>query len=268
MGRKNLAAFQHKATESKTGQGYGTWKRGRRDEPRNEREGGWSGRFLLPVTAAYDGACGGAEVAPGQRGDRARWWSEKERVRPKERARVEERGGVVATAVVAECSPVIMEVAAAAAMECESEGEREKKKKERGLGREGDAVAHGSGMAGAVDKWLLVAEMMVVEVMNMPDLAMQSLALTIHHLKEFGFERIAILKKYGNDLFSQYILKNNSDGSENGTLLQIMNRTLTIFGSRLLRHWSHYVLLLCSFKEQLPTCSCPCNGSSNGLLED
>ncbi|XLR34870.1 hypothetical protein S83_062770, partial [Arachis hypogaea] len=61
------------------------------------------------------------------------------------------------------------------------------------------------------------------EVMNMPDLAMQSLALTIHHLKEFGFERI--------------ILKNNSDGSENGTLLQIMNRTLTIFGSRLLRHW-------------------------------
>ncbi|QHN77718.1 DNA mismatch repair protein [Arachis hypogaea] len=33
------------------------------------------------------------------------------------------------------------------------------------------------------------------------------------------------------------ILKNNSDGSENGSLQQIMNRTLNIFGSRLLRHW-------------------------------
>ncbi|XLR27129.1 hypothetical protein S83_055029 [Arachis hypogaea] len=39
------------------------------------------------------------------------------------------------------------------------------------------------------------------------------------------------------DLFYEDILKNNSDGSENGSLLQIMNRTLTIFGSRLLRHW-------------------------------
>ncbi|KAJ1391065.1 P-loop containing nucleoside triphosphate hydrolase [Sesbania bispinosa] len=33
------------------------------------------------------------------------------------------------------------------------------------------------------------------------------------------------------------ILQNNSDGSESGSLLQIMNHTLTIFGSRLLRHW-------------------------------
>lgn len=33
------------------------------------------------------------------------------------------------------------------------------------------------------------------------------------------------------------VLQNNSDGSESGSLLQIMNRTLTIFGSRLLRHW-------------------------------
>nr|XP_025674572.1 DNA mismatch repair protein MSH3 isoform X2 [Arachis hypogaea] len=38
------------------------------------------------------------------------------------------------------------------------------------------------------------------------------------------------------------ILKNNSDGSENGSLLQIMNRTLTIFGSRLLRHWVSHPL--------------------------
>ncbi|MED6124949.1 Mismatch repair protein msh3, partial [Stylosanthes scabra] len=33
-------------------------------------------------------------------------------------------------------------------------------------------------------------QLVVKEVMNMPDLAVQSLALTIHHLKEFGFERI------------------------------------------------------------------------------
>ncbi|QHO12132.1 hypothetical protein S83_051402 [Arachis hypogaea] len=38
------------------------------------------------------------------------------------------------------------------------------------------------------------------------------------------------------------ILKNNSDGSKNGSLLQIMNRTLTIFGSRLLRHWVSHPL--------------------------
>ncbi|XLR00299.1 hypothetical protein S83_066497, partial [Arachis hypogaea] len=38
------------------------------------------------------------------------------------------------------------------------------------------------------------------------------------------------------------ILKNNSDGSENGSLQQIMNRTLNIFGSRLLRHWVSHPL--------------------------
>ncbi|RDY00527.1 DNA mismatch repair protein MSH3, partial [Mucuna pruriens] len=38
------------------------------------------------------------------------------------------------------------------------------------------------------------------------------------------------------------VLKNNSDGSEIGSLLQIMNRTLTIFGSRLLKHWVSHPL--------------------------
>ncbi|KAK2350973.1 DNA mismatch repair protein MSH3 [Trifolium repens] len=40
-----------------------------------------------------------------------------------------------------------------------------------------------------------------------------------------------------NTLQQLEVLQNNSDGSESGSLLQIMNRTLTIFGSRLLRHW-------------------------------
>ncbi|MCI13682.1 DNA mismatch repair protein MSH3-like, partial [Trifolium medium] len=38
------------------------------------------------------------------------------------------------------------------------------------------------------------------------------------------------------------VLQNNSDGSESGSLLQIMNQTLTIFGSRLLRHWVSHPL--------------------------
>ncbi|XP_059450944.1 DNA mismatch repair protein MSH3 isoform X2 [Corylus avellana] len=87
-------------------------------------------------------------------------------------------------------------------------------------------------------------------IMNMPDLAVQALALTIRHLKQFGFERILCLggsfrpfssntemALSANALQQLEVLKNNSDGSESGSLLQSMNHTLTIFGSRLLRHW-------------------------------
>ncbi|XP_057952533.1 DNA mismatch repair protein MSH3 isoform X2 [Malania oleifera] len=38
------------------------------------------------------------------------------------------------------------------------------------------------------------------------------------------------------------VLKNNADGTESGSLLQSMNHTLTIFGSRLLRHWVSHPL--------------------------
>ncbi|GMY07192.1 DNA mismatch repair protein MSH3 isoform X1, partial [Fagus crenata] len=87
-------------------------------------------------------------------------------------------------------------------------------------------------------------------ILSMPDLAVQALALTIRHLKQFGFERILCLgasfKPFSsnmemtlsaNTLQQLEVLKNSSDGSESGSLLQSMNRTLTIFGSRLLRHW-------------------------------
>ncbi|KAJ6365234.1 hypothetical protein OIU76_030077 [Salix suchowensis] len=40
-----------------------------------------------------------------------------------------------------------------------------------------------------------------------------------------------------NTLQQLEVLRNNSDGSESGSLLHIMNLTLTIYGSRLLRHW-------------------------------
>ncbi|KAH1036321.1 hypothetical protein GLYMA_20G157600v4 [Glycine max] len=98
-------------------------------------------------------------------------------------------------------------------------------------------------------------KLIIKEVMNMPDLAVQALALTIRHLKEFGFERIlcsgASIRPFSsntemtlsaNALQQLEVLKNNSDGSEIGSLLQIMNRTLTIFGSRLLRHWVSHPL--------------------------
>ncbi|XVE64210.1 hypothetical protein DITRI_Ditri07aG0083300 [Diplodiscus trichospermus] len=87
-------------------------------------------------------------------------------------------------------------------------------------------------------------------VMNMPDLALQALALTIRHLNQFGFERIVCLGSSFRSLSSSMemnlsantlqqleILRNNSDGSESGSLLKTMNHTLTIYGSRLLRHW-------------------------------
>ncbi|KAL2556054.1 DNA mismatch repair protein MSH3 [Forsythia ovata] len=87
-------------------------------------------------------------------------------------------------------------------------------------------------------------------IMAMPDLAIQALALTIRHLKQFGFERILCLGASFRSLSSNVemtlsanalqqleVLKSNSDGSESGTLFQCMNNTLTTFGSRLLRHW-------------------------------
>ncbi|KAK7343678.1 hypothetical protein VNO77_12606 [Canavalia gladiata] len=98
-------------------------------------------------------------------------------------------------------------------------------------------------------------QLVIKEVMNMPDLTVQALALTICHLKEFGFERIlcsgASLRPFSsntemtlsaNALQQLEVLKNNSDGSEIGSLLQVMNHTLTIFGSRLLRHWVSHPL--------------------------
>ncbi|XP_043716075.1 DNA mismatch repair protein MSH3 isoform X2 [Telopea speciosissima] len=87
-------------------------------------------------------------------------------------------------------------------------------------------------------------------IISMPELAVQALALTIRHLKQFGLERILCLgasfrpfstnmemSLSANALQQLEVLKNNSDGSETGSLLQLMNHTLTIFGSRLLRHW-------------------------------
>ncbi|KAE8733932.1 DNA mismatch repair protein MSH3 [Hibiscus syriacus] len=91
---------------------------------------------------------------------------------------------------------------------------------------------------------------LIQEVKNMPDLALQALALIICHLKQFGFERILCFGASFSTLSSSLemnlsayalqqleVLRNISDGSESGSLLGIMNHTLTSYGSRLLRHW-------------------------------
>ncbi|KAF5743544.1 DNA mismatch repair protein MSH3 isoform X1 [Tripterygium wilfordii] len=92
-------------------------------------------------------------------------------------------------------------------------------------------------------------------IMNMPDLAVQALALTIRHLKQFGFERILSLGASFRPLMSEKemnlsantlqqleVFGNNSNRSESASLLHIMNHTVTIYGSRLLRHWVSHPL--------------------------
>ncbi|KAI3945727.1 hypothetical protein MKW98_023001 [Papaver atlanticum] len=90
----------------------------------------------------------------------------------------------------------------------------------------------------------------IKEVIAMPELAVQALALTIRHLKKFGLQRILLLGASlrpfssntemtlsANALQQLEVLKNSSNGAETGSLLHLMNHTLTTFGSRLLRHW-------------------------------
>ncbi|VVA92621.1 unnamed protein product [Arabis nemorensis] len=87
-------------------------------------------------------------------------------------------------------------------------------------------------------------------IMNMPHLTVQALALTCCHLKQFGFERILYegasfrslsssteMTLSANTLQQLEVLRNNSDGSESGSLFHNMNHTITVYGSRLLRHW-------------------------------
>ncbi|PHU22980.1 DNA mismatch repair protein MSH3 [Capsicum chinense] len=87
-------------------------------------------------------------------------------------------------------------------------------------------------------------------IMAMPSLAIQALSLVVRHLKQFGLERVLCLGASfrpftsnmemtlsANALQQLEVLMNNFDGSDSGSLLHCMNQTLTLFGSRLLRHW-------------------------------
>ncbi|KFK29055.1 hypothetical protein AALP_AA7G082800 [Arabis alpina] len=95
-----------------------------------------------------------------------------------------------------------------------------------------------------------MSSLSVHAIMNMPHLTVQALALTCCHLKQFGFERILYegasfrslsssteMTLLANTLQQLEVLRNNSDGSESGSLFHVMNHTTTVYGSRLLRHW-------------------------------
>ncbi|CAL5029203.1 unnamed protein product [Urochloa decumbens] len=87
-------------------------------------------------------------------------------------------------------------------------------------------------------------------VMAMPELVVQALALSVRYLKVFGMERIicfgssfrpfsadTAMSLSANTLQQLEVLKNNSDGTIEGSLFQTMNNTCTAFGSRLFRNW-------------------------------
>ncbi|XP_009137534.1 DNA mismatch repair protein MSH3 isoform X2 [Brassica rapa] len=95
-----------------------------------------------------------------------------------------------------------------------------------------------------------ISRLTVHTIMNMPHLTVKALALTLRHLKQFGFERILFegasirslsstteMTLSANTLQQLEVIRNNSDGSESGSLFHNMNQTLTVYGSRLLRHW-------------------------------
>ncbi|CAM0904859.1 unnamed protein product [Alopecurus aequalis] len=87
-------------------------------------------------------------------------------------------------------------------------------------------------------------------VLAMPDLVVQAMALSVRYLKGFDMERLICfgssfrpfsanteMSLSANALQQLEILKNNSDGSTEGSLFQTMNNTCTAFGSRLFRRW-------------------------------
>ncbi|KAL5214875.1 hypothetical protein ABZP36_004027 [Zizania latifolia] len=87
-------------------------------------------------------------------------------------------------------------------------------------------------------------------IMAMPELVVQALALSVRYLKGFGMDRIICfgssfrpftanteMSLSANALQQLEVLKNNSNGSVEGSLFQTMNNTCTAFGSRLFRHW-------------------------------
>ncbi|XP_047064728.1 DNA mismatch repair protein MSH3 [Lolium rigidum] len=87
-------------------------------------------------------------------------------------------------------------------------------------------------------------------VMAMPKLVVQAMALSVRYLKGFGMARLICfgssfrpfsanteMSLSANALQQLEVLKNNSDGSTEGSLFRTMNNTCTAFGSRLFRHW-------------------------------
>ncbi|WVZ87744.1 hypothetical protein U9M48_034336 [Paspalum notatum var. saurae] len=87
-------------------------------------------------------------------------------------------------------------------------------------------------------------------IMAMPELVVQALALSVQYLKGFSMDRIVCfgssfrpfsadteISLSANTLQQLEVLKNNSDGTIEGSLFHTLNNTCTAFGSRLFRKW-------------------------------
>lgn len=86
--------------------------------------------------------------------------------------------------------------------------------------------------------------------LQLPPLVLRALAHALDHLRPFGlqavlrqgasfrpFSAVAELSLSPNTLRQLEILRNSDDGGEKGSLLWLLDRTLTAPGARLMRHW-------------------------------
>ncbi|XP_031502856.1 DNA mismatch repair protein MSH3 [Nymphaea colorata] len=112
----------------------------------------------------------------------------------------------------------------------------------KNMGDDGSHVVHGEKQGEITSA--------MEAVLSMPELPVQALTLVIRHLRQFGLQRILCTGATFQPLFSSIemslssntlqqleVLRNNFDGSENGSLLHLVNNTLTAFGARLLKRW-------------------------------
>ena len=87
-------------------------------------------------------------------------------------------------------------------------------------------------------------------VVTLPPLVLRALAHSLDHLRSFGLENVLKLGACFRDFSELYelslspnalqqleILKNSDDGSERGSLLWLMDRTITAAGARAVRRW-------------------------------
>jgi len=87
-------------------------------------------------------------------------------------------------------------------------------------------------------------------VMKLPPLVLRALAHALDHLRPFGlqsilrlgasfqeFSQVQELSLSPNSLAQLEILRNSDSGKERGSLLWVMDRTLTAAGARLIRRW-------------------------------
>ncbi|KAI8065738.1 muts domain V-domain-containing protein [Gongronella butleri] len=89
----------------------------------------------------------------------------------------------------------------------------------------------------------------IARVLELPELIVKSLATTIRHLREFGLERVFHLTQYshfssrghmlinGNTATNLEIFRNATTFTRQGSLVSVLDHTLSRFGSRLFKKW-------------------------------